>query len=195
MNVTPNTNAIYTSYAYGLAREVPRNVSSSYRDIHIHAHAYSLLRVYMHYVSEEGKKERKRERKKEKKEEEERRREGRLESEMIAEFSRAECGGGDGEGVQERSLFRDRRTRISNYLVPGKGERGREEKSRRDTRIATEFRHRIAVKPRCSCRCNRDVVRFDQSICVSRRFVASKNCRRGRDSVARGIPSRRAGLA
>jgi len=45
---------------------------------------------------------------------------------------------------------------ISNYLVPGKGERGWEEKkSQGDPRIATEFRHRIAVKSRCNC----DVVR------------------------------------
>lgn len=43
---------------------------------------------------------------------------------------------------------------ISNYLVPRKGERGWEEKrSRGDTRIATEFRHRIAVKSQCNSRC------------------------------------------
>ncbi|TGZ47065.1 hypothetical protein DBV15_02984 [Temnothorax longispinosus] len=48
--------------------------------------------------------------------------------------------------------------RINNCLVPGKGERGWEEKrsrGRRYARIATEFRHRIAVKSRCNC----DVVR------------------------------------
>lgn len=49
--------------------------------------------AYVHYVLSERKRER----------------EGRLASEMIAEFSRPECSG-EGEGAQERSPFRDRRT-------------------------------------------------------------------------------------
>jgi len=55
-------------------------------------------------------------------------------SEMIAEFSRPECGGGGEDVAQERRCPFGGSTWISNYLVRGKGERGREEKSHGEIR-------------------------------------------------------------
>jgi len=106
---------------------------------HAHIRVYRVFRVHMCRVIHDNNPAAYSSREREGEREGERGREGEEEgrlvgwSEMIAEFSRPECGGG-GEDAQERRCPFGGSTWISNYLVPGKGERGREEKSHGEIR-------------------------------------------------------------